>query len=131
MNQVSEDIKDILAAQSSLALTFAKDLFTGEEPTKPSNCVTVFDTPSFPPDLYMDGDEEYYNSSFQIRVRNTGYVAGITLARNIMNQLHGRANETVNGTLYTVIMAMGEPALLDRDANNRPRFIINFNCQRR
>ncbi|KKL57640.1 hypothetical protein LCGC14_2233410 [marine sediment metagenome] len=131
MNAVSKDVKDMLAAESSLALTYAKDLFIGVEPTKPDNTVTIFDTPSFPPDLYMDPTERYYYSSIQIRVRNTGYTEGITLARNIMELLHARANETWNGTLYTVITATGEPAWLDMDANHRSRFIVNFNLQRR
>lgn len=135
MNQVSKDVKDMLAAESSLALTYAKDLFIGVEPTSPDNTVTIFDTPSFPPDPNLDMNKAdngpYFYSSCQIRVRNKGYTIGITLARNIMNLLHGRANEEWNGTLYTVITATGEPALLDFDDNKRPRFIINFNLQRR
>ncbi|KKL64285.1 hypothetical protein LCGC14_2166530, partial [marine sediment metagenome] len=45
--------------------------------------------------------------------------------------LHGKAGETWNATLYTVIYCSSGPALLDWDENNRPRFIINFNLQRR
>ena len=131
MNAVSEDVKDMLAAESALALTYAKDLFRGVEPAKPDNTVTIFDTPSFPPDIYLDPDERYYNSSFQIRVRNKSYSVGIALARTIMELLHARANEVWNGTTYNVIQASGEPAWLDMDSNNRSRFIINFNLQRR
>lgn len=131
MNAVSEDVKDMLAAESALALTFTKDLFIGMEPVKPDNTVTIFDTPSFPPEIYMDPDERYYRSSCQVRIRNRDYQTGMALARNIMELLHARASEVWNGTTYTVIMATGEPAWLDMDANNRIRFIINFNLQRR
>ncbi len=131
MNAVSFDIKDMLEAESALALTYADDLFIGVEPTKPNNTVTIFDTPTFPPDMYEDPDERYYNSSCMIRVRNQDYEIGIALARNIMELLHARANEVWNGTTYTVIMATGEPAWLDMDMNNRVRFITNFNLQRR
>jgi len=131
MNPVSEDIKDMLAAESTLALTFKKELWIGMEPSKPDNTVTIFDTPSFPPDIYLDPTERYYNSSCQIRVRNTSYEVGIDLARNIFELLHARANEVWNGTTYNVIQATGEPAWLDMDTNNRSRFIINFNLQRR
>jgi len=131
MNAVSSDVKDMLVAESSLALTFAKDLFIGMEPSKPDNTVTIFDTPSFPPDIYMDPTERYYTSSCQIRVRNRDYETGMTLARNIFELLHARANEVWNSTTYTVITATGEPAWLDLDTNNRSRFIINFNLQRR
>ena len=131
MNSVSEDVKDMLAAESTLALTYAKDLFRGMEPSRPDNTVTFFDTPSFPPDVYMDPTDRYYYSSCQIRVRNKDYDTGMALARNIMELLHARANEVWNGTTYNVIRATGEPAWLDMDTNQRSRFIINFNLQRR
>ncbi len=131
MNAVSIDVRDMLAAESSLALTFTKDLFIGMEPPKPDNTVTIFDTPSFPPDIYLDPTERYYNSACQIRVRNKDYEAGMELARNIMELLHARANEVWNSTTYTVIKATGEPAWLDMDTNKRVRFITNFNLQRR
>jgi len=50
---------------------------------------------------------------------------------NIKNILHGRANETWNGALYTLIRCSSGPALLDYDKNQRVRFIINFYLQRR
>jgi hypothetical protein len=131
MNPVSEDIKDMLAAESALALTFGKDLFIGMEPTGPDDTVTIFDTPSFPPDPNLDPTHRYYNSSCQIRVRNKSYQAGMALAREIFELLHLRANQVWNGTTYNVILATGEPAWLDKDTNNRSRFIINFNSQRR
>lgn len=132
MNPASEDIKDMLdGSAGGLGLTFTTDLFISKEPTTPDDCVTIYDTPSFPPDLTLNPDERYYNSSVQIRVRNNSYQTGMTLARNILESLHGRAQETWNGTLYTVIMATGEPAALARDDNNRVIIIINFNLQRR
>jgi len=131
MNELSVDIKDMLEAESTLALTYKKDLFRGIEPSKPDNTVTIFDTPSFPPDVYMDPAERYYRSSCQIRVRNKSYSVGIALARNIFELLHARANEVWNGTTYNIIQATGEPSWLDMDGNNRSRFIINFNTQRR
>lgn len=132
MNAASEDIKDLLVAEgSSLGLVFQTTLFIGKEPSSPNDTVTIYDTPGMPPDLSFDRTEIYNRSSFQIRVRNEEYDTGMDLARDIFDLLHGRAQETVNGTLYTVIRAVGEPALLDWDANDRPRFIINFDCQRR
>lgn len=131
MNGFAEDLKDILAAESELGLTYATDLFIGDEPASPDNTVTIFDTPGFPPMLTFEKSESnYFYSSAQIRIRNRSYTTGYALARNIMTSLHGRAQETWNDTLYTVITA-GEPALLDRDGNERFRFILNIECQRR
>jgi len=53
------------------------------------------------------------------------------LAQEIMISLHGRAQETWNGTLYSVIEHISGPGLLDWDGNNRVRLVINFNLQRR
>jgi hypothetical protein len=130
MNATSEDIKDMLVADSSLALTFATDLFIGKEPTKPNNCVTIFDEQSFGPDLGLV-TQGYERPSIQIRVRNLDYYTGFALINDIKDSLHGRSHQEWNGTLYTVIYCSSGPALLDWDDNSRARFIINFNIQRR
>lgn len=132
MNASSEDIKDMLVAEGSLGLTFATNLFVAREPKEPDNCVTIFDTNvGLAPQLTLTGEQDYYYSSVQIRVRNNDYTTGWNLINNIMIALHGRAQETWNGTLYTVIYCSSGPALLDWDNNNRARFIVNFNMQRR
>ena len=132
MNASSIDVRDMLEAESSLGLVFADDLFIGREPATPDNCVTIFDTPGFPPQLTLDEDcNDYYYPSIQIRVRNNSYVDGWNLIHDIMVALHSRAHETWNGTLYTIIYCSSGPALLDWDDNNRARFIVNFNLQRR
>ena len=131
MNAQSEDIKDMLVAESSLGLTFATDLFIGKEPSDPDDTVTIFDTMGFPDDLTMDATEIYERPSCQIRVRSNDYLTGWNLAQGIKNSLHGRGQETWNGTLYTVIRSVGGPAFLDWDDHDRALFSINFNLQRR
>jgi len=132
MNSPSQDIKDMLVADTDLSLVYATDLFIGKEPADPKNCVTIFDTGGAPPQLTMAGKgEDYFYPSIQIRVRNTKYTTGWTLIQNIRTSLHGRAQETWNGTLYSGIFCSSGPALLDWDENHRVRFVINFNIQRR
>lgn len=131
MNSSSEDIKDMLEAESSLGLVFGTNLFIGREPTKPIDCVIIFDTPAFPPQLTFNKDEFYEYPAIQIRIRNNEYVEGYSLANDIMISLHGRGEETWNGTLYTLIRCSSGPAMLDWDENNRVRFIVNFEIQRR
>lgn len=134
MNPASEDIKDMLEGDSSLGLTLGVNLFIGFEPDTPDapdSVVTIYDTTSFPPDFALDPGETVYNSAVQIRVRNTSYVTGISLARDIMESLHVRAQTTWNDTLYTVIQATGEPALMAWDGKNRAIIISNFNMKRR
>jgi hypothetical protein len=133
MNASSEDIKDMLVADDSLPviLVFGVNLFIGKEPAKPENCVTIYDTPGFPPQLTLNRDEFYEYPSVQIRVRNVKYMDGWNLISSIMVLLHGRAHETWNGTVYSLIQCSGGMALLDWDENNRARFVVNFNIQRR
>jgi len=130
MNSPSEDVKDMLVAESTLSLTFATDLFIGKEEKDPDDCVTIFDTPGGPPALGLTS-QGYEYASIQIRVRNGSYTTGWNLIEKIKTALHGRAQETWNSTLYSVIYATHSPALLDWDDNGRVRFIINFNIQRR
>lgn len=130
MNAASIDIKNILEAESSLGLIFADNLFIGKEPTKPANCVVIFDTSSIPPQLaFVSQGYEY--PSVQIRVRNIDYQTGWNLIEAIKTTLHGLGNITCGDYLYTVIYCASGPALLDWDTNSRARIICNFNLQRR
>lgn len=131
MNAVSEDVKDMLEAVSALGLQLGVggNLFLNFEPAKPNNCVTIFDTSGYPPWLGLNG-VGYEYPSVQIRVRSIDQVTGWALINAIKNALHGTRG-TWGGTLYTVIYCASGPALLDWDDNNRCRFIINFNLQRR
>ena len=131
MNAPSEDIKDMLEDHSALGLTFASNLFIGRTPKEPDDAVTIFDYEGYSPDPTLEKDTMIYYSSLQIQVRSNGYVTGMTLARNIMDYLHSRAQEEWNGTLYTAIRAMGEPVPLSWDDNGRIIFTINFNLMRR
>ena len=135
MNSPAEDIKDMLVAESSLGLDFQTDgtgnLYIGKEPGKPNDCITIFDTPGAPPQLTLRRGEEYHYPSVQIRVRNTKYEVGWALIQDIQTALHSRAQEVWNGVLYSVIYCSSGPFHLDWDDNNRARFIINFNIQRR
>lgn len=132
MNAPSVDIREMIEEydSSGLGLNFAEDLFIGKEPAKPDNCVTIFDTYGFPPYMGLT-TTGYEYPSVQIRVRNRNYVDGWNLTQDIMTALHGRAQETWNGTLYSVIYCSSGPALLDWDDNGNVRFIVNFNIQRR
>jgi hypothetical protein len=131
MNFTSEDIKDMLVDDSSLGLTFATDLFISKEPAGIDDTVTIYDMMGLPPDSTNDRSVKYYRPSIQIRIKNNSYQVGMALAYDIMDSLHNRAQEEWNGTLYTVIQAMGEPALSHWDENDRAIIFINFNCQRR
>lgn len=130
MNPCSEDIKDMLEAESSLGLVYGTNLFIGFEYTDPDDCVVIFDTYGGAPQLTAD-NAKYYYPSIQILVRNRDYLEGMALTQNIVDTLHGRAHETWNETLYSLIRCASDPALLGWDTSRRARFVTNFNIQRR
>ena len=130
MNSVGQDIKDILVSESA-GYVFGTNLFVGKEPAMPDNCITIFDTPGFPPQLTLDRTEIYEYPTIQIRVRDQGYQDGFTTINNIKDLLHGIGQDTVNGTFYSLIACSSGPALLDWDEKERCRWIANFMVQRR
>ena len=129
MNAPSVDIKDMLVA-GNLSLVFAINLFIGMEPDTPNDTVTIFDTPGFSPMRGLTAPNYFY-PSIQVRVRDASYLDAWDLINDIKLLLHNRAQATWNGTLYSAIFCSIEPALLDFDQNNRPRFVTTFNIQRR
>ena len=129
MNAPSEDIRNMLEAESSLGLVFAENLFLNAEPTNPDDAVTIFDTYGRP-QMSLDGSIYEY-PSIHIRVRSRDELDAKNLAYDIMNLLNGKHHESHGEALYTVIYCSGSPALLDWDDNGRCKFGVNFSLQRR
>lgn len=128
MNPASVDIKDYLIT-AGIDLTFATNLFIGMEPKSPDDCATIFDTPGFGRDLFYDKAIMYHRPSVQVRVRNKSYTAGWAVIQKITNALHNEVF-TINGMRYTMVKCTIEPAILDYDENDRPRFVTTFDLQR-
>jgi len=133
MNATSEDIKDILEAESGLGLVFPTNLFVGREPANPNNCVTIFDIPGRAPLLTLagKGGGVYYYSSVQIRVRNISYTSGWDTIQAIREVLHGIHGETWNNTVYDLIRAVDDPFLLDWDDSGRSRLVSTYEAHRK
>ena len=136
MNLPSEDIKAILVA-AGLSLTFSTNLFIGLEPVAPTNCVTIYDTPGSKPNStlslagrFISKNENIYNPSIQIKVRNNSYVTGGILINQIKDVLHNLSNEVWGGTLYLLIQCNQEPFSLGPDVNGKHQWVVNFEVAR-
>ena len=132
MNSTAEDIRDIIEYYIDSSSDI--DLFEvsiGKEPSEPQNVISIFETPGFPSQLTFERLERYDYPSVQIRIRCTDYQSGYEQGNEIKNTLHGRAGETWNGVYYSLIRCINGPNLLDYDKNQRPRFVLNFDVQRR
>ena len=128
MIAAAEDIATILEAETEMVL--GTDLFIGKELSKPDNCVTIFDISGEPADIALDGSS-YQKPSIQLRIRNNNQLVASTLCQTLLGILDGLGNVVVGTTTYMIIYCSSGPALLDWDANERIRFIINFNIKRK
>lgn len=125
----SEDIKDLLEAESSLGLVSATNLFVSKIPLNaPDECVAVFDSPGMAPEV----NYVYDKPGVQVRVRaeKGKYKNGYSLAADIKTALHATANVTVNGARYIGIWAEGDPIPIGSDDSDRPEFTVNFRIHR-
>lgn len=130
MNMPTEDIKDMLV-EAGIGLTFAQNLFIGQEPARPDNVVTLFDGPGAPPQLTMEYGKQMDLPSINVRVRNASYPAAMALGYSIYAYLSGRANTPKNGAFYGLIQPIDSPMLIDWDENNRCRVVFNLEIYRR
>lgn len=130
MNAPSIDIAEMIIDSSS-DYVIGDNLFIGREPNSPHNVITIIDSYGYAPQLTYNRTEKYESPSVQILIRNMDYRTAFENATNIVDLLHGLANITINDTYYSVIRAMGSPALLGWDDNGRCRFSLNFDIQRR
>lgn len=128
MRPPSIDIKDLLAGESSLALTYAQNLFVGEMPTVPDDCACVYDSGGYKPDAHI----EYKRPTIQIRTRGARgqYQAAHELAQDCADILNGMANVTVSSTRYIGIWSEGDVLFLGMDTNGRPQFSVNLRIHR-
>ena len=102
--------------------TLGANLFLGLMPDQPDNCIALFEYAGSPPDLHWNG--EY--PGLQVRVRNKSYAAGRAKIEEVVTELHGAHELTLNGTRYLLIKARGNPEVLKRDNNNRVELFVNF-----
>jgi hypothetical protein len=117
---VDKDIAEYLEDQGYG--TVGTDIFIGWMPDTPTNAIVVTATQGRPPmvlgDLEMPG--------FQVRVRNSAYDSGWTVANNILDLLHALTDATIETRNYYRIDAQGSVTALGRDEKDRDLFSVNF-----
>ncbi len=109
MNSISIDIKDMLVAETDME--FKKQIFINNLPGKPMNCLSIYDTSGSAPDTTLDRFV-MENPTVQIIIRNSNYVSAYTVANQIKEVLHAKANELWNDTFYQSILLMSGPTTI-------------------
>ena len=124
MNPISVDIKSIITASTSFE--FGKDLFIGQEPEEPDNCLTIYDTGGGEQNAKLALDE----STIQIRARHHMYMNAYEWLEDMRILLEGRAGQVIAGAKYIGYWAMSAPMFIERDMKHRALWTINFRITR-
>lgn len=129
-NAPSVDVKNKLEADgvATFGATSGWAMYIGEEPDTPDQTVTLYDTTAGEPNPKWLQDEPHV----QIRVRGTraDYTGAYDKVYQIMDLLLGLPQQTLGGTVYVGIWALGDPHLLGYDDNRRPVFTLNLRMVR-
>jgi hypothetical protein len=127
MKPASDDVRAILDGESALGLTFGTNLFVGEQPKSPDECVTVFDTGPTDED-HPDYTLEYPKVMIKVRGMKEGYLDSYALLDSIRTLMNGYST-TVGGTRYLAFWVMSY-LWLGYDENRRPMWSLNLRTQR-
>lgn len=117
---------------TNTSLTLGTDLFLGLMVDNVANCVALYEEGGTT-GMYTQGSSnlpKFERPQLQLIVRNTSYSTGRSLADTVYRLLTQVANQTINGTKYLRIEALGTPSVMERDANRRVLFVCNFDVVR-
>lgn len=125
MNPPIEDLKDHLEDNTDLVL--GTDLFLGFLPPEVNDCVALFDITGQAPE-----PTGIQIAIVQVLVRGSvgKYKAAYSIIETVLDELHGLANTSINGTLYIDVWKQQEVSALGRDKNGRPMFTCSLRVQR-
>lgn len=127
---VLEDLGGYLDSQSAL-VTLGTNFFYSLLPENPDNCAAIIEVGGVAP-VFTQGSNnapKIERPQVQLLVRNTSYATGASNAYTLYLILTQIANQSINGTTYLRVSAMGNPSLLERDLNKHCLFTCNFDVQ--
>ena len=130
MNATTIDIKDLISNSGMFSYVYGVDLHIARMPTKPDNCIVLYDIAGAMPDLSLSG-QRYNREAVQIIIRDQDYSEGMRKAWEIHNYLQGVHNVVINDIHYTLIRSIMTPHQYDWDENNRVLILFSIETQRR
>lgn len=102
--------------------TFSEDMFIGQRPSKPIDCITFYDTPGRAPRKDQTSDR-----TFQVITRNKSYPLGIGKAGEVQKVLKELYQFWLGNTWVIKLEAQNEPGHIGRDENGNHLFSANYN----
>lgn len=107
-----------------------RNIFTGEHPADPDNCVSLIGLPSGSLGQSRDIPELQF-PRFQAIVRNASYDTGSTKLQAVRTALHGKLEDDLGLTSWRVLRlhADQEGGPIGDDGQGRFEFSINFSAE--
>lgn len=118
-------MSDILLDMENLLNPIEPVIYIGSKPDTPDNLICLYRTGGFPVINMLSGDT-IRNPTFQVLVRDVSYDNAYNRAEDIIDNLNGVVNTTVNGNNYISISLLNDIFSLGRDDNDRTELSINF-----
>lgn len=137
MNPVSIDIKDILVNEGIGVFGADKgwSINISTEPKSPDTAITLYDSASAPPGLYLDTRLSMTRlNSCMIRVRGSasgsGYLSAFNKAEEIFQAVVNRGVFFVGTMKYGGFVPITDVEYLKKDDNSRPIFVARVQAIR-
>ena len=99
----------------------------------PDRAIALIQLPGMGPvETMNDGLPTLVRPRLQVFTRwdDEDYEGSLTLARSVYNTLGAISNDTINSVLYQRIEPVDEPAVFDRDDEDRVVFVCNYQVWR-
>lgn len=114
--------------QTSGLGTVGTDIFVGELPESPDNCISIFQSGGEPPiDQGMDTIDR---PGLQVIVRNSSYESCESTILSVQSLINQK-ELTINSVYYPYFGALQAPFPIGRDDQNLIRFVQNYSTLRR
>lgn len=117
----------ILVDMSSL-LSTESNKYIGDMPDTPDSLICLYATGGFDPELDLVSNR-VERPTFQVKIRDTSYTAGLARCEVIKTTLSTIVNTTTNGHTYVEVRQMGDINPIGRDSKNRWEFTLNFKAR--
>lgn len=123
MDSLADKLVDYILGLDNTTLTEG-ELFVGERPSQPTNCITFYDAPGF---SNAERDTTI-RPSVQVIVRNEGYIDGFSKSYEVYDLLRQKyAFWLIEDSIWAVrVEPQNEPGFVGKEEDNF-MFSANFN----
>lgn len=120
-----DDIGSFVASAASL--TLGTNLFLSLLKDQPDEATAIYEFAGESPAYGMGQDlPALYKPRIQVITRSLSYPTARSRMETIWQALQGLRDESISGTYYLAVNALGQPEQIGRDSLQRERMMANF-----